>query len=103
MERRKEAEERKEKERVIATKINAKIFGNAQLTDMQIHGGWKRGDLKELLEKSLGLFNEVGKIHIKGEKLPEQLLGFVTGTVKGIGEVIEKETKKAGKEIKSEK
>jgi len=94
---------KEEKERVIATKINAKIFGNAQLTDMQIHGGWKRGDLKELLEKSLGLFNEVGKIHIKGEKLPEQLLGFVTGTVKGIGEVIEKETKKAGKEIKSEK
>lgn len=101
MEKKKEAGEKKE--RVIATKINAKIFGNAQLIDMQIHGGWKRGDLKELLERSLGLFNEVGKIYIRGEKLPGQLLDFVTGTVKGIGEVIEKETKKAGKEIKSGK
>jgi len=85
----------KEKERVIATKISAKIFGEAQLTDMQIHGGWGKGDLKDLLERSLTLFSQVNNLYKKGEKLPQELIEFVIShNINDVEEKLKSLTKK---------
>lgn len=80
---------KKDKERVIATKINANIFGKAQLIDMQLSGDWKKGDLKELLEKALGLYSKVGKLFINKEKLSEELFDFLVAK-----KIIKKKEKK---------
>lgn len=82
----------KEKKRVIATKINAKIFGDAQLVDLQIQGEWKKGDIKDLLEKALKLYSDLGKGYIEGKKLPEQIVELIKST--GIKAVKEKTKEK---------
>ncbi|MBU4284550.1 MAG: hypothetical protein KKA61_01255 [Nanoarchaeota archaeon] len=93
----------KDKERVIATKVSANIFGQAQLIDMKIHGDWKKGNLKDLLEKALNLYTQVGEKYIKKEKLPENFIElFISGGIKTVEEEIKnkilEETSKAKKE-----
>lgn len=94
-------EKKKEKERVIATKVSASIFGKAQLVDMQIHGDWKRGDLKELLEKALGLYSEVGEEYMKGEKVPKNIVEFLISG--GMSTVEEKLKERIVKEAKKKR
>ncbi len=79
-----------EKKRIIATKINAKIFGDAQLLDMKIQGEWKKGNIADLLEKSLKLYSSLGKGYIEG-KLPKEFIEIVQSA--GIKSVKEKEKK----------
>ena len=93
----------KEKERVIATKVSANIFGQAQLMDMKIHGDWKKGNLKDLLEKALNLYTQVGEKYVKKEKLPENFIElFISNSMKTVEEKIKdkilEETNKAKKE-----
>lgn len=67
----------KEKKRIIATKVNAKIFGEAQLLDMQTQGEWKKGDIAELLEKALKLYTDIIKGIGKEKELPEQIAKII--------------------------
>lgn len=83
----KEVEE-KEKKRIIATKVSAKIFGDAQLIDMQIQGEWKKGDIADLLEKALKLYIDLGKGVIEGKELPKQITELIRSA--GIKAVKEK-------------
>lgn len=83
----KDAEE-KEKKRIIATKVSAKIFGDAQLIDMQIQGEWKKGDIADLLEKALKLYIDLGKGVIEGKELPKQITELIRSA--GIKAVKEK-------------
>ena len=83
----KDAEE-KEKKRIIATKVSAKIFGDAQLIDMQIQGEWKKGDIADLLEKALKLYIDLGKGVIEGKELPKQITELIKSA--GIKAVKEK-------------
>ncbi len=83
----KDAEE-KEKKRIIATKVSAKIFGDAQLVDMQIQGEWKKGDIADLLEKALKLYIDLGKGIIEGKELPKQITELIKSA--GIKAVKEK-------------
>jgi len=87
----KDEKNEKEKKRVIATKVSAKIFGDAQLVDMQIQGEWKKGDIADLLEKALKLYIDVGKECLEGKKLPEQIAELVKAA--GIKAVKEKKKK----------
>lgn len=82
-------EEKDEKKRIIATKVSAKIFGDAQLVDMRIQGEWKKGDIADLLEKALKLYTNLGKGVIEGKKLPEQITELIKAA--GIKKVKEKE------------
>ncbi len=84
--------EEQKKKRIIATKISAKIFGEAQLVDMQIQGEWKKGDIADLLEKALKLYSNLGKGVIEGKELPKHITELIKSA--GIKEVKTKEKKK---------
>ena len=79
--------EGKEKKRIIATKVSAKIFGDAQLIDMQIQGEWKKGDIADLLEKALKLYTDIGKGIVENKELPKQVIDIIAlagiKTIKG--------------------
>lgn len=85
----------KEKKRIIATKVSAKIFGDAQLVDMQIQGEWKKGDIADLLEKALKLYTDVTKDVMEGKELPKQIIEIVKSA--GIRAVKEKTKEKKKK------
>lgn len=81
----------KEKKRIIATKVSAKIFGDAQLIDMQIQGEWKKGDIADLLEKALKLYSDIGKGVVEGKTLPGPIVELIKSA--GIKAVKAKEKK----------
>lgn len=84
----------KEKKRIIATKVSAKIFGDAQLIDMQIQGEWKKGDIADLLEKALKLYIDLGKGVIEGKELPKQITELIkSASIKAVKEKAKGEKK----------
>lgn len=81
-----------EKKRIIATKVSAKIFGDAQLVDMQIQGEWKKGDIADLLEKALKLYTDIGKGIVENKEMPKQFVEIIASA--GIKTIKGKERKK---------